>query len=226
MASNEQTQSETSEVKPVVNPPKKINHTWYQSETCVYVVIPIRNVQRDQVHVESTENTLSVNIKLPSSNSEYNLELDLAYHVNSSRTDTKVNTANVEVRLYKVDAIQWASLDSQHKPNAPPVIMNRAPTVQSVPPSYPSSSKKPKDWDKLEVEIKKEEKEEKLEGDAALNQLFQQIYRDGSDEQRRAMNKSFMESGGTVLSTNWDDIAKKKTECKPPDGMEWKPYDS
>jgi len=48
--------------------------------------------------------------------------------------------------------------------------MNRAPTVQSVPPSYPSSSKKPKDWDKLEVEIKKEEKEEKLEGDAALNQ--------------------------------------------------------
>lgn len=48
--------------------------------------------------------------------------------------------------------------------------MNRAPAAQSAAPSYPSSSKKPKDWDKLEVEIKKEEKEEKLEGDAALNQ--------------------------------------------------------
>jgi suppressor of G2 allele of SKP1 len=48
--------------------------------------------------------------------------------------------------------------------------MNRAPTVQSVPPSYPSSSKKAKDWNKLEVEIKQEEKEEKPEGDAALNQ--------------------------------------------------------
>ncbi len=47
--------------------------------------------------------------------------------------------------------------------------MNRAPPVQSVPPSYPSSSKKAKDWDKLEVEIKNEEKDEKLEGDAALN---------------------------------------------------------
>ena len=26
-----------------------------------------------------------------------------------------------------------------------------------------------------------------------------------------------MESGGTVLSTNWDEISKKKTECKPPE---------
>jgi suppressor of G2 allele of SKP1 len=48
--------------------------------------------------------------------------------------------------------------------------MNRAPAAQAIPPAYPSSSKKAKDWDKLEVEIKKEEKEEKLEGDAALNQ--------------------------------------------------------
>jgi hypothetical protein len=86
-----------------------------------------------------------------------------------------------------MDAIQWTSLDALHKPNVPPgklilirnilflffvvllVIMNRAPAAQPVPPTYPSSSKKAKDWYKLEVEIKKEEKEEKLEGDAALN---------------------------------------------------------
>lgn len=48
--------------------------------------------------------------------------------------------------------------------------MNRAPGAQAAAPSYPSSSKKAKDWDKLEVEIKKEEKDEKHEGDAALNQ--------------------------------------------------------
>ncbi len=38
------------------------------------------------------------------------------------------------------------------------------------------------------------------------------------------MNKSFFESGGTVLSTNWKDISSKTTEVKPPDGVEFKKY--
>ncbi len=57
---------------------------------------------------------------------------------------------------------------------------------------YPSSSHYTRDWDKVVANVKKEEKDEKVEGDAALNKLFQQIYGDGSDEVRRAMNKSFV----------------------------------
>lgn len=34
---------------------------------------------------------------------------------------------------------------------------------------YPSSSRNPKNWDKINAELAEEEKNEKLEGDAALN---------------------------------------------------------
>ena len=42
---------------------------------------------------------------------------------------------------------------------------------------------------------------------------------------RRAMNKSFQESGGTVLSTNWSEVGKSQVEVKPPDGMEFKKWE-
>jgi suppressor of G2 allele of SKP1 len=72
------------------------------------------------------------------------------------------------------------------------------------PPTYPSSAKKPVNWGTVEKQAAAED--EKPEGEQALNVLFQQIFRDGSDETRRAMMKSFTESGGTCLSTNWSEV--------------------
>lgn len=68
-----------------------------------------------------------------------------------------------------------------------------------------------KNWDAIIDEFEKEE-----EKDKDVNELFKQIYQSGSEEVRRAMNKSFQESGGTVLSTNWDNVAKEKVQPKPP----------
>lgn len=49
--------------------------------------------------------------------------------------------------------------------------------------------------------------------------FFKQIYANASDEMKRAMMKSYTESGGTALSTSWKDVSKKRVEVTPPDGM-------
>ncbi|GJZ20880.1 protein SGT1 homolog B-like protein [Tanacetum coccineum] len=70
-------------------------------------------------------------------------------------------------------------------------------------PTYPSL-RPTKDWDKLEAQVKKEEKDEKLDGDSALNKFPPNIYKDTDDDTRRAMRQSIVESYGTKLEKKWD----------------------
>lgn len=65
---------------------------------------------------------------------------------------------------------------------------------------YPSSSRCTHNWDKMVTEIKKEEAEEKPEGDAGLNKFFQQLYSGADDHVQRAMNKSFVRFQHGTLS--------------------------
>ena len=58
--------------------------------------------------------------------------------------------------------------------------------------NYPSSSHYTRNWDKVAKDFEEEEKKAKPEGDAAVNDLFQKIYSDGSEEVKKAMNKSFV----------------------------------
>ncbi|KAK4164432.1 SGS domain-containing protein, partial [Cladorrhinum sp. PSN259] len=85
-------------------------------------------------------------------------------------------------------------------------------------PAYPTSSKKgPKDWDKLGDDEDDSSK-------ADINSFFKTLYKDADPDQQRAMMKSFIESNGTALSTNWEDVGKRKVETAPPDGVEAKKW--
>ena len=89
----------------------------------------------------------------------------------------------------------------------------------------PYSSRR--DWNAIDRSIAQELSAEKPEGDEALNALFQQIYRNANEDTRRAMVKSMQTSGGTCLSTNWDEVEKTdyEKERQAPKGMEWKDYE-
>ncbi|KAL6447344.1 hypothetical protein ACFW04_001522 [Cataglyphis niger] len=205
-------------------PIPKIKHDWYQTETHVIVTILAKNTENVKVAYE--ENALSVSAKLPSGN-EYSLELDLAHPIVVEQCTHKVWPSKIEIKLKKQDDLRWAILEGNPvEQNKVKPIPNEILQASQQTSKYPSSCKVYRDWDKVEKEIEKQEAAEQPEGDAAINALFQQIYGKGSDEVRRAMNKSFLESGGTVLSTNWEEVGHGTVERKPPDGMEWKSWDS
>ncbi|KYN00020.1 Suppressor of G2 allele of SKP1 like protein, partial [Cyphomyrmex costatus] len=168
---------------------------------------------------------LSVSAKLPSGN-EYSLELDLANFIVVEQCTYKILPSKIEIKLKKRDDIRWTTLEGNPVLNQVKPIPTEILQAGKEASKYPSSCKKSKDWDKVGKEIEQQEAAEENEGEAAVNALFQKIYGSGSDEVRRAMNKSFIESGGTVLSTNWGEVGNKTIERKPPDGMEWKAWDS
>ncbi|XP_043286310.1 protein SGT1 homolog isoform X2 [Venturia canescens] len=205
-------------------PTPKIKHDWYQTDSHVVVTILAKNAEN--VKVSYTETTLSVSAHLPSGN-DYSLEIDLAHHIVPDQCSYKVLPSKIEVKLKQRDCIRWNSLEgvpSEQEPVQP--IPQEILQASADPPKYPSSSKKVRDWNKVEKEIEKEEAAEEPEGNAALIALFQKIYNSGSDEVRRAMNKSYQESAGTVLSTNWSEVGSSQVNKKLPGGVEWKSWES
>lgn len=108
----------------------------------------------------------------------------------------------------------WSALTLEEKALYEHKMNSKPKEVSSRP------SEKKKDWDKITKELD----EDKPEGEQALNQMFQQIYANGNEDTRRAMMKSFQTSGGTVLSTNWNEVGTTEYEknISPPDGQEVK----
>ena len=207
---------------------KPFRHEWYQNDTEVVITILIKKVNREDLSYQFKESHLLVEVELPDDET-FILNTNLFGKIIFTESKVTLMSTKIEVRLKKAAPGQWLTLEKGSSSDSSAYIKSfdhqdpLAP-VQD-PKKFPSSSKTFRDWDKLAADAAKEEAEEKPEGDAALNQFFQKIYGGGTDEQKKAMMKSFQESGGTVLSTNWDEVGKDKVEMKEPDGMEFKKYD-
>ncbi|OJJ48455.1 hypothetical protein ASPZODRAFT_150681 [Penicilliopsis zonata CBS 506.65] len=121
----------------------------------------------------------------------------------------------------------------------------KAPAAAAAAPVYPTSSRHgAKDWDKLASTLTGKKKSSKTknknatkprgsdeagnESDGAdsvdsdaggadpVDSFFKKLYANADPDTRRAMIKSFTESQGTALSTNWSEVEKGKVDVRPP----------
>lgn len=95
--------------------------------------------------------------------------------------------------------------------------------VKAKGPAYPTSAKSgPKDWDHIQDGDEKED--DGAGGDVDF--FFKNLYKNATPDQQRAMMKSFQESNGTTLSTDWDSVSKETVKTTPPDGLVAKKWNS
>ncbi len=73
--------------------------------------------------------------------------------------------------------------------------------------------------DEEEEEEVEEDDDDDVEGSDPVNGFFKKLYANADPDTRRAMMKSYQESNGTALSTNWKEVGKGKVETSPPEGM-------
>lgn len=118
------------------------------------------------------------------------------------------------------ESIVPTSAGSGPAPQPPSVVSTSAPAVEKPKgPAYPTSSKSgPKDWEKVGSDDDPEEEPKDVD------HFFKQLFANSTPEQQRAMMKSYTESNGTSLSTDWDSVSKGKVETDPPKGMEAKKW--
>lgn len=124
----------------------------------------------------------------------------------------------------KKDISESSHKSEESAPSETPAVSSSATTTSKASakgPAYPTSSKSgPKDWDT----IGKDDDDDDEAKD--VNFFFKQLYKDSTPEQQRAMMKSYVESNGTALSTDWSQVSKGKVETSPPTGMEAKKWDA
>ncbi|KXL41607.1 hypothetical protein M433DRAFT_379305 [Acidomyces richmondensis BFW] len=234
-------------IPPQQTPADKIRHDWYQNDKNVYYTLLAKGVPEDQAQIQITERSMSITFPLLSGSS-YDMTLDpLFAAVNPAESKFKILPNKIEIVLVKAVPGRWKALEGSdaviNESTSARVTQEhheKAEAKESSKPTgpvYPTSSKSgPKDWDKIAKDLRKADKgsaksglvedddDDDDEGGGAEHSFFKKLFKNASPDAQRAMMKSYTESNGTALSTDWSEVSKGKVETCPPNGMEEKKW--
>ncbi|KAJ5709011.1 hypothetical protein N7493_010345 [Penicillium malachiteum] len=210
---------------------EKVRHDWYQSQYSVVVTLYVKNVSKAKVQSEMKDNSVSIQLTLPSG-SEYDFTLNPLYApIDTSSSKITIMGTKIEIVLQKqVTGQKWSALEAPagatKLTDRPAATTTTTAAPASSGPAYPTSSRHgAKDWDKVASSLQKpmgpsgdgnESDDSDLGGDA-VDSFFKKLYAGADPDTRRAMMKSYIESNGTSLSTNWSEVGSKKVEAHPSD---------
>lgn len=216
---------------PQQTPKEKIRHEWYQNNETVYFTLFAKGVPKDKATIDITSTSLSISFPLGDGSSSYECTFDPLYDaIDTTKTTTKILGTKVEILLAKSTPGQkWHALENPNPTTTsslddsitPPTAPSKStvPQDENKSPAYPTSSRSgPKNWDAITSTGADEEEE--VEGGDPANHFFKKLFKDSSPDVQRAMMKSYTESNGTALSTDWKEVSKGKVETSPPEGME------
>ncbi|KAI1964032.1 Cochaperone protein [Ophidiomyces ophidiicola] len=216
---------------------KKYRHEWYQNHDTVVVTLYAKGVPKDKAEIEIQERSLSITFPTGiSSDSTFSLD-PLFAAVDVEESKSSVMSTKVEIILRKRQPGQkWASLESSPVPSGEtvtyPVPSTSSAFAVGKAPAYPTSARGgAKDWDKVAAELSAKkatdtsDKSKDADADSDLEEynagdpvdaFFKKLYANADDDTRRAMMKSYYESKGTALSTNWSEVGKGPVQEHPP----------
>ncbi|KAH7191991.1 SGS domain-containing protein [Fusarium flagelliforme] len=232
--------------KPAVvdNSPPRIQE--FQNNDTMSVSIFSKKVNKEKLQVKFGSDSVSLDSVVWPDGSEKPLSFSLWGHINTETSTYRVTPNKVELTLKKRDPGMWKQLKGEDNANpvsektesmipaqeaTKPVQAAKPPSEASSSPStviqdkgkgpaapetatHPTSSKAgKKDWDNIGADIDSDEEKD-------VNAFFKKLYKGSNPEQQRAMMKSFIESNGTSLSTDWNDVKDRTVETHPPEGVE------
>ncbi|PYH42769.1 co-chaperone SGT1 [Aspergillus saccharolyticus JOP 1030-1] len=225
--------------------PGKVRHEWYQSQDQVVVTLYIKGIPKDQLDVDLKSESASLQFPLPSG-AHYDFTLDpLFAPIEPFNSKATVMSTKIELTLRKrIPGQKWSALEStsctvkladRHAATAAPTPSKLGANTTIAPgPVYPTSSRHgAKDWDKLASTLtaktsQKSDAKNKLaeddgddegndsDGADAVDSFFKKLYANADPDTRRAMMKSYVESQGTSLSTNWEEVRRGPVNVRPP----------